>query len=97
MAIDTKRKFFEALDLVQEECAEIIQIISKIRRFGLHSYHPADPEQRTNRDLFHDEIGDLDLLIELLQLDGHIDPTKIGERKRFKLEKLRKYTNLFSD
>lgn len=96
MAIDTTRKFYEALDLVQEECAEIIQIISKIRRFGLDSYHPSDPEQRTNSDLFHDEIGDLDLLIELLQLDGHIDPAKIGERKTYKLEKLRKYTNLFS-
>lgn len=30
----------EILDLIQEECGEIVQIISKIRRFGYNSVHP---------------------------------------------------------
>ena len=30
----------ERLDLLQEECAEIIQAVSKIKRFGFEGKHP---------------------------------------------------------
>lgn len=96
MFTGTPEQVNEALDLMQEECAEIIQIISKIRRFGYDSYHPADPDKKSNRDLFHDEIGDFQLLYRLLEDAGLIDWEKINLRQQEKLPKLRKYTNLFS-
>jgi hypothetical protein len=54
------------LDLLQEEAAEIIQIISKIRRFGMDSYHPDDPDKTSNRILFQREIGDFEAVKKLL-------------------------------
>jgi hypothetical protein len=87
----------EALNLMQEECAEIIQIISKIRRFGLNSYHPNDPEMRENRLLLNDEIGDFELLKRYLRDRGLIESELISERIQYKLPKLKKYTSLFDE
>ena len=32
----------EVMDILQEECAEVIQAVSKIRRFGIDNAKPAD-------------------------------------------------------
>lgn len=85
----------EALDLMQEECAEIIQIISKIRRFGESSYHPDDPNKRTNVQLLTDEIGDMELLVNFLIQKGLIYQSDIEARMAYKLEKSKQFTNLF--
>jgi NTP pyrophosphatase (non-canonical NTP hydrolase) len=91
-------KIQEALDLIQEECAEIIQIISKIRRFGFSSYNPYDPSGDTNLELLHDEIGDFLTLYAYLRNDMKIiDSDLIHERKKYKREKLHKTSNLFAD
>jgi hypothetical protein len=91
-------KVSEALDLMQEECAEIIQVISKIRRFGLHSYNPYDSEKRTNWQLFNDEIGDFELLKRfLIDYYDMISSDLIEERIKYKTDKLVKYSKLFSD
>jgi len=86
----------EALNLLQEECAEIIQIISKIRRFGFDSYHPDDETKRSNLSLLHDEIGDFDTIKNYLIESDIIDSDQLITRTEFKNFKLRKYTNLFS-
>lgn len=88
-------KVAEALDLVQEECAEIIQIISKIRRFGLDSYNPYDTERKSNQHLLNDELGDLCLLIRILEEEQIACPLHIEDRIDWKTEKLKKYTKLF--
>lgn len=49
----------ELLDMLQEEAAEVIQIVAKLKRHGPMSYHPADPEQTTNVTLMCRELGDL--------------------------------------
>lgn len=90
-------KVQEALDLVQEECAEIIQLISKIRRFGLASTNPYESVPRTNRRLLNDEVGDLTVLLRYLQDRDIIDEVSIEDRVKWKTEKLKKYTTLFSD
>lgn len=56
----------ELLGILQEECAEVIQIISKIRRFGIDSYNPTDPNV-TNMDLLNLEIADVQALIEMIK------------------------------
>ena len=75
----------KVLDLLQEECAEIIQIISKIRRFGFGSYNPYDPEPRkTNLQLLNDELGDFKLLYDQLLRRGVVDEDQIDKRVKWK-------------
>lgn len=91
----TDAQVMEALDLLQEECAEIIQMISKIRRFGWKSYHPSDPTKRSNHQLFNDEVGDFETLKHYL-LDAQVlDPIHLGKRIKLKKEKLRKYSKIY--
>lgn len=55
------------LDKLQEECAEIIQAVSKIRRFGAHNHHP--DRSTTNHQELLGEIEDLQaILVKLHQL-----------------------------
>lgn len=59
----------ELLDLLAEECAEVIQIVSKIKRHGLHSFHPRDPSV-DNVSLLHHELGDVLAAQQLLEAIG---------------------------
>ena len=86
------------LTVLQEECAEvirectnIIQIVSKIKRFGLENYHPDDPDKVTNLDHLTQELGDLLAMVEIL-VDNDIgitfkDLDEAIQRKREKLSK----------
>ncbi len=47
----------ELLAILAEECAEVIQIISKIQRHGLRSYHPESRE--VNAYTLEREMGDV--------------------------------------
>lgn len=69
----------ETLIIAQEECAEVIQVISKIQRFGISD---------DNRERLTAEVGDLlcmvDLLIEQNLIEA--DLTAAIENKRNKLK-----------
>ena len=83
----------ELLGLLQEECAEVIQIVSKIRRFGLESVNPYDPTHN-NRTLLEHEIGDVRLIIQLLTEkygEKMIDEYRIQARSRWKRVKLQEH------
>lgn len=56
----------ELLEILQEEAAEVIQIISKIKRFGLYSYHPDDESKTSNIAHLSVEIGDFVAIVDLL-------------------------------
>jgi NTP pyrophosphatase (non-canonical NTP hydrolase) len=73
------------LVITQEECAEVIQVISKIFRFGLDE----------NDHRLEDEIGDLLCMIELLVNLGVVKPNKLDLAKRVKAEKLKKWSKLY--
>lgn len=45
--------------VLMEECSEVQKICSKIMRFGFDSYHPSDPEKKTNTVKLAEEYGDL--------------------------------------
>ena len=70
----------ETLVIAQEECAEVIQVISKIQRFGIDD---------ANRQKLTAEVGDLlcmvDLMIEQNLIDADLTPAI--EAKRTKLKK----------
>jgi len=66
----------EYLEILQEECAELIQSISKIKRFGIHSYDPSDVNKITNVANLATEMGDVIAMISLLS--GNTELTKEG-------------------
>ncbi len=75
------------LELVAEECAEVIQAIMKIKRFGLRGCHPDYLDGKYNIDALTDEVGQLFCVIDKLSLDVN----KIQNGRFFKEEALKTY------
>lgn len=84
----------EILDLLQEECAEVIQAISKCRRFGLDNQHKSG---KTHREELVQEIGDVALLIELLHAYELYTLKDLHTAKNNKGQKLAKYSRIYED
>lgn len=78
----------ELLTILQEECAEVIQEASKIKRFGQTS---------ENTDRLAKEVGDLVCMIELLQEWEVVSYSAIEDARQEKLQKLKIWSNLFLD
>jgi NTP pyrophosphatase (non-canonical NTP hydrolase) len=78
-------KVNEILDLLQEECGEVVQMVSKARRFGL-------TEKR--EDLVK-ELGDVALLIELLHAHGLFTYDELNQAKLSKATKLAKWSTIY--
>lgn len=83
----------EVMDILQEECAEVIQMVSKIRRFGLDEMHLKDGE--TNRFLLNEELGDLLAMIDLLQSFNIVTAEGLTAAKHAKIEKLKKWSTIY--
>jgi len=85
----------EVMDILQEECAEVIQAVSKISRFGLDNLKPGKP--KTNRDHVEEELGELYAMIEILQELNVVSWTNIEKAAEAKREKLKQWSNIFTD
>lgn len=83
----------EALDILQEECAEIIQIISKCRRFGLDEVHIKSGS--INRQLLNEEVGDMLALVDVLIDRGILSMGKLEVAKAAKIQKLKAWSTIF--
>jgi len=83
----------EILNILLEECSEVIQAISKIFRFGFESCHPEHPFL-TNRVHLTEELGDLHCMINLLSQKGVVNYDEIIRYSEMKLTKLKKYSNI---
>ena len=83
----------EIMLILQEECAEVTQAVSKCMRFGPDQMKPG--KERTNLNMLEEEIGDLFAMVELL-VDMNIGVTNSGleHAKVAKFEKLKKWSNL---
>lgn len=75
----------EVLVILQEECAEVIQIASKIHRFGTHIDNTKRLEQ---------ELGDLQCMIDLCVEQGLVDIEKLKVYKQDKRDKLKLWSNI---
>ena len=89
-----EEKLQEILDILQEECAEVIQAVSKIRRFGRDNSHKDYPTQREN---FTQEIGDVLLLIDLLISYNVFSAYELQEAKLRKASKLKVWSNIYKE
>lgn len=86
----------ECLNILQEECAEVIQAASKIKRFGLIG-KPVNTTL-TNRESLEMELGDVLALVDLVK-NSELGITTEGiEKARInKMERLSKYMHTWAD
>jgi NTP pyrophosphatase (non-canonical NTP hydrolase) len=74
------------LDKLQEESAECIQAVSKIRRFGAQNKHP--DRQTTNLEELVGELEDFLAIIGVLESLHYMDLTKSKDSIRAKAQQL---------
>jgi NTP pyrophosphatase (non-canonical NTP hydrolase) len=84
----------EILDILQEECAEVIQAISKCRRFGMENVYLKG--EGTQREQLVQELGDVRLLIELLHAHNLYTEEEIRAAERRKSIKLAEWSNIYN-
>ena len=87
-------KVNEILDILQEECAEVIQAISKIRRFGIDNSYK---DGGTQREHLVQELGDVTLLIELLKAHGVYTDAELRAAQLRKSQKLVEWSKIYED
>ena len=85
--MNTKER--EVMNILSEECAEVIQAVSKCHRFGLNNFKPGKP--KTNCEHLEEEIGDLLAMVDILVDIGVVDQVSLEVAKIAKIEKLKKF------
>ena len=88
-------KVNEILDILQEECAEVIQAISKCRRFGMENEYINGTG--TQREHLIQELGDVRMLIELLHAHRLFTEQEIKAAERRKSTKLKEWSTVYDD
>jgi NTP pyrophosphatase (non-canonical NTP hydrolase) len=83
----------ETMDILQEECAEVIQAVSKINRFGIDNLKPGKP--KTNREHLEEELGDMMAMIDILISNGIVSSDNLEVAKKAKIEKLKKWSKIY--
>ena len=85
----------EALDILQEECAELIQIASKMIRFG--EMNTNEGKLPTVRYRFMHEVGDVMAMISIVCAQYNITTPELDIAMEQKFTKLRKYSNILEE
>jgi NTP pyrophosphatase (non-canonical NTP hydrolase) len=88
-------KVNEILDILQEECAEVIQNVSKCRRFGLDNVYLNGTG--TQRENLAKEIGDVLAMIELLQEHGVVSEEELQLARKNKFNKLKQWSTIYDN
>lgn len=83
----------EILLIAQEECAEVIQAISKCFRFGLDNVKPGKP--KTNREHLEEELGDLIAMLNIMCENGMVNYEAVEEAAKQKVQKLKQWSNIY--
>lgn len=66
------------LTITSEECAELIQAISKVKRYGFHDEY---------EDNLHEEVGDVLICITELVCLGYLDVDKVKDYQKLKINR----------
>ena len=83
----------EVMDILQEECAEVIQAVSKVSRFGIDNYKPGKP--LTNREHLEEELGDVLAMVDIMLEQGLVSWGNLEVAKQAKIEKLKKWSTIY--
>jgi NTP pyrophosphatase (non-canonical NTP hydrolase) len=83
----------EIMDILQEECAEVIQMVSKCRRFGIDNTHLKAGV--SNRTRLTEEIGDLQAMIDLCIIFNLVNKEDVDQASDDKIAKLKQWSNIF--
>lgn len=81
----------EAFIILQEECAEVVQAVSKAFRFGLNNRLDDGPSKK---EMLESEIGDLLCIVDILIEKAILSDGNINGAKKAKREKLKRWSNL---
>jgi hypothetical protein len=81
----------EALLILQEECAEVTQAISKIFRFGMDTQWPQGAP--TNKWKLEEEVGDLLAMVDILIENGTLSDSYINQARKNKRTKLKEWSS----
>ena len=87
-------KVNEILDILQEECGEVIVAVSKIRRFGIDNSYK---DGGTQREHLIQELGDVTLLIELLKAHRVYTDQELHTAQVRKSQKLVKWSKIYEN
>ena len=82
----------EVMLIAQEECAEVVQAISKCFRFGPNDEYNG----LTNKQRLEEEVGDLLCMIRLMMNQGVIDENNVNAASIQKKIKLERWSNVFN-
>jgi NTP pyrophosphatase (non-canonical NTP hydrolase) len=91
--MNTDQKVKEVMDILQEECAEVIQAVSKISRFGIDNFKPGKP--KTNREHLEEELGDMLAMIDIMLEKGVVNSGNLDIAKQAKKEKLKQWSKIY--
>ena len=89
--METKEE--EIMLILQEECAEVTQAISKCFRFGIDNFKPGKP--KTNREHLAEELGDLQAMIDLCIKFNIVGSEHISIAADNKIAKLKKWSSIY--
>jgi hypothetical protein len=84
----------EALVILQEECAEVIQEVSKCFRFGIDNLNKDGVKHSI---VLEKEVADMLCMVDILIAQGVLDPSRLDEGKIEKQTKLKKWSKLYED
>ena len=84
-------KIEEILTITQEECSEVIQVVSKGRRFGFDIEYNGV----TNRQKLTQEVGDVLVMIDLMVANNILSLDSLEVAKQHKIEKLKQWSSIF--
>lgn len=88
----TVSKTQEIMDILQEECGELIVALSKVRRFGLDNTYK---DGGTQREHLTQEAGDVMLMLYLLAEQGVFTIDELQKASERKEEKLKKWSKIY--
>lgn len=83
---------YEIMNITMEECAEVIQALSKIFRFGIDGVNPVTGVSNINH--LETELGDLRAMVDLLIRSHNLSSTNITKAYINKNQKLLQWSNI---